>query len=263
MFNADYMVANATDRCYEKTESCESVDSVYRSYMHWSEFGMIVSADDLSVYSDSFSIEDFPKGNEAVISLGIAHSLDLKVGETFPLEIDGVTYELVVIAIERVGVNYMAVNCEDLGIPYNMLLVDGKDSISASDLLSDLSDATSTELASIVSIDSLLEERIASMETYINAGKILLFVFLVFSLIGIVNIFYESLRSRKEEFGLYLLAGMTKKELRRMKTSELTFAVLVGILIGLAAFVASMFAFNRGMNSLGAEIFIGMRQLFG
>lgn len=259
LFDAEYVVCNATDRCYEKTRSCESVEAVYRSYLGYSETGTVISADDLSLYSDSLSMECQPQDNGAVVSTGIAHKLDVKEGDTFTLELDGVEYELVVSGIERVEINYIAINCEDLDIPYNMLLVTGKDEFSSSELLADLSDTTSTELASVISIDALLEQRIRSIESYINAGKILLFVFLLFSLIGMINIFHESLRARREEFGFYCLAGMSLKKLRLMKILEIVITVFFGILIGIGTFIISSFAINRGLSGVGIELFLSMR----
>lgn len=261
VFDADYIVYNATDSCYEKTTGCESADTVCRSYMNQSEIGMVISADDLSVYGDLLSIKEQPKDNQVIVNTGIAHKLDLRVGESFSLELDGVEYDLVVAEIVKVGINYVAINCEDLGIAYNMLLVTGREGISSSELLADLSQTTSTELAAISSIDALMEQRISSIKGYLNTGKVLLGVFAVFSLIGMVNTFCESLRTRREEFGFYCLAGMSRKNLRLLKFSELVVTILLGMLIGIAAFVLSALAVNGGMRGYGVEIFLGAMRM--
>jgi ABC-type antimicrobial peptide transport system permease subunit len=78
----------------------------------------------------------------------------------------------------------------------------------------------------------------------------------------VVDIFYESMRARREEFGLYRLAGMSHSELRLMKRSELIVTVLIGVLIGIVMFVISAFAINRGVSGIGVEIFLGIKQLF-
>ena len=261
VFDADYIVYNATDSCYEKTAGCESAASVYHSYMNQSEIGMVVSADELSAYGEILSIKNQPRDNEVIVSVGISHKLDLSVGDSFSLELDGVEYELTVAEIVRVGINYVAINCEDLGIPYNMLLVEGREGVSSSELLADLSQSTSTELAAISSIDALMEQRISSIKGYINTGKVLIGVFVIFSLIGMVNTFCESLRTRREEFGFYCLAGMSRKNLRLLKFSELVVAILLGILIGMAAFVLAALAVNGGMSGYGVEIFLGAMRI--
>lgn len=262
VFDADYVVYNATDSCYQKTLCCESAETVYRSYLSQSKVGMVVSADSPSVYGDRLSLEKEIEGNQAAVSEGIAHKLDLSVGESFLLELDGQSYELVVDRIAQVEINYIAINCEDLGIPYNMLMVEGKDGVSSSELLADLSKTTSEELASISSVDALMSQRIGTIQSYVNMGKILLAVFVVFSLIGMVNIFYESLRTRREEFGFYSIAGMSRRSLRLLKISELAVTVFIGILVGIATFVLSAVAVNRGLNAYGAEILLGVSMLF-
>ena len=263
VFNADYTVLNATDSCYQKTQTCQSVKAAYRAYMTQTDWGLALSADELSVYADWLQIEDLPAGNEAVISIGVAHAHDLKVGDTFEAKLDGVECEFVVSHIAHASSSYFAINCEDMNIPYNMVLVQGKDDVSSAELLGDLSQTTASELAPISKMDSLLERFVAAVQMYIDAGKVLLLVFIVFSLIGMIDVFYESLRARREEFGLYLLAGMRHRELRIMKTFELTITILIGLVIGLVAFVLTAFAVNRGMSSRGMEVFLSIRLSIG
>ena len=261
VLDGEYVVANATDRCYEKTRSCESAEWVSRAYMGLFEHGAVFSADDLFAYGDVLKIDRQPTGNEAIIGIGIAHELDLSVGDLFAFDLDGVTYEVVVAEIKPVSVNYIALNCEDLGIPYNMLLVEGREGVSSAELLADLTKATAGELAAISSIDAVMVERTRSMDTYMQAGGVLFVVFLIFSLIGVSNLFGESLRTRQEEFELYLLAGMTRKDLRKMKIAELLFSVLIGLLVGLLMFAFVIVAIDRGMSALGGEIFLGIMTL--
>ena len=148
-----------------------------------------------------------------------------------------------------------------MNIPYNMLLVQGKDDVSSAELLGDLSQTTASELAPISQMDSLLARFLDAVQMYMDAGKVLLLIFIIFSLIGMIDIFYESLRARREEFGLYLLAGMCRRELRLMKVFELAITILFGLIIGLGAFVLSAFAVNRGLSSRGMELFVSILSL--
>ena len=260
-FDADYAVLNATDSCYEKVLACEGAGSVHKFHLTNSDLTTIVSADDVSAFSESLHIERLPVGNEAMVSSGIANMLDIEIGDPFSITLDGQDYELVLAGIGKSGTNYVAINCEDLGVPYNMILVKGGESVSRADLLASLSEATSTELTAIVSVDTLFENLIDSMQIYMSAGKILLFIFVVFSLIGVADALYESARARREEFGLYRLAGMSPRTLRRMKTAEFAIAIAFGIAIGLLIFVISAFASNQGMTGRGFELFLGLKAL--
>ena len=258
IFNADYMVLNATDSCYQKTQTCESAENVYRAFMVPTAWGMVLSAEDAAAYDEWLKIERLPVGNEIIVSSGIANTHDLKVGESFEIVLSGARYEFVVSQISRVPSSYLAINCVDMGIPYNMLLVEGRDDVSSAELLGDLSQTTASELAPVAEPDTLVTRFIAAVQVYVDSGKILLFVFIVFSLIGMIDISYESLRSRREEFELYRLAGMEQRHLRLMKASEFAVTVLLGIVIGLGAFVITAFALNRGMTARGMEIFRGI-----
>lgn len=259
IFEADYVVLNATNSCYQKTQTCNSAKAVHRAYLNQTASGMVISADDISAYADWLAIQQLPTGNEAIISLGISHAHDLTIGDSFSIELDGMEHELVVSQITRVSTNYIAINCADVGISYNMLTVKGEDGVLPAELLSDLSQTTASELAPIAETNALLARFLQAVQTYIDAEKLLLVVFVLFSLIGIIDIFYESLRARREEFALYHLAGMNKKSLRLMKILELIIAIALGTLIGLGVFIISAFALNRGMSARGMEAFLGVK----
>lgn len=258
MFCADYAVLNATDSCYQKTQTCQSVKSVHRAYMMQTDWGLIVSADDPSVYADWMQIDTLPTGNEATVSIGLAHAHSLKIGDTFEMEWDGEKYEFVISQITYSPTSYFAINCEDLNVPYNMLLVQGNAGVSSAELLGDLSQTTASELAPIAQMDSLLARFVNAVKMYMDAGRLLLLIFIIFSLIGMADVFYESLRARREEFGLYLLAGMKRRELQLMKIFELAVTVLLGLVIGLGAFIFAAVAVNMGMSARGMEVFIGV-----
>jgi ABC-type antimicrobial peptide transport system permease subunit len=146
-------------------------------------------------------------------------------------------------------------------IPYNMLLVKGRDGVSNARLLGELSESTSSELAAISTVDKLLESTLTLFETYFSTGKILILIFAVFSVIGMIDTVYESSRSRREEFGLYTIAGMNKKRLFAMKLLEVTLAIGIGLAIGILASVAMSFISNAGLSSKTVEIFIGVKEI--
>jgi ABC-type antimicrobial peptide transport system permease subunit len=262
VFNADYVLLNATDKCYQKAQSCQSVQSVCRAYMAQTGMGPLISSDDPTVYADWFQIDRQAVGNEAMISSGIAHANDLKVGDIWEISLGGADYGFVIAQIKETACNYAVINAHDVGIPYNMLLVKGKDGVSKAELLGELSETTASELAPIIETGNLLERFVNAVHNYMNSAKILLFVFVIFSLIGVVDISYESLRARREEFELYRLAGMERRELRLMKSYEFIIGISFGIAVGLIAFAFSAFAVNQGMSAKAMEVFQSVSSLF-
>ncbi len=246
----------------KKTRACKSVNAVYRFYFRQSALGTVVSSDDPNAYGDWLPTEQHPEGKQAIVSAGIAHMHDLKEGDDFLISLDGTVYELELLEIADVSVNCVVLNCEDLGIPYNALLVEGGADVSSDELLADLSETTASELAFVSTVDALVEEKSDFIESYIDAGRILLFIFFIFSLIGVANTFCETLRTRKTEFDLYRLAGMCRANVRLMQTEELVFSILVGGLVGVGAFLISAVALDKGMNAYGSEVFLGIKSLF-
>ncbi len=258
VFDADYAVLNATDSCYEKTVACDGVASANRFYLMQTQLATMVSAQDIDAYSDKLKVERLPVGNEVVLSRGVAEMTSARVGDEIETNIGGLEYHLVVCDVVDVGTNYAAINCEDLGISYNMILVKGEEGVSNDSLLAALSDATSTELAPIVTADTLLSGMIESIETYIRAGGFLLAVSSLFYVVGMGNTLHESFRSRRGEFELYRLAGMQRRTLRKMKCAEVAVAMLFGTIIGIAAFLFASIATAKGMTNYGTEILLDL-----
>ena len=253
---ADYTVFNATDRCYEKLEACEEADTVSKFYMSMTSGVAVVSAQDISVYSPILNISQAPEGNEVVFSKGVARKMSLDIGDVVDLELDGVQYSFFVTDIVETCTGFIAINCEDVGIPYNSIVVKGDAGVARADLLAALSEATVTELAPIQETETLFENVIDTMDTYLRAAIVLLFVFIVFFVIGTLDALFECIRARGEDFGLYRLAGLSKKQLTLMRVTEVSLPIVFGILLGILVAVVSLISINRGMASFGMIPFI-------
>lgn len=258
IFNADYAVINATDRCYDAVSKRAEVGSVNRVHVSTLEGTQLIAADDLGVFTERFGIESTPRAEEAIVASGYADMHDLKVGESFKLKINGVERELTVGNIARSSIAYVAVDAEYFDVAYNMLLVNGRDGVSSSELLSGLSAATSSELAALVSADSLTRSLYDTSKLYMNMGKMLIGVFAVFSVIGIIDILSESTRARREEFGLYGLAGMEKGRIRRMRRLEVAASLLLGLVAAIVATAIISVALDMGMMRFGYEVFVNV-----
>ena len=261
VFCAEYAVINATDRCYGAVSKCESADKVYKVYRAAGPSTQIIGADDISLFSDRLGIDTAPFGNEATVASGFADMNSLKVGDSFAIKIDGIERELVVGAIRKSSVSYVAIDCEDMGVPYNMLMVRGGDGVSRAELLNDISAATAGELSAVVSADTMLSAVYETSQLYLNMGMMLLSVFMVFSFIGILDVLSESIRARKDEFELYHLAGMERRKLGRMRRIEITASLLLGTVIGLIASLVATAALDMGMTRFGYELFISVSAL--
>ena len=262
LLHADYVVLNATDRCYEKIDDCEETGAVNKFYMNVTDKALLISMQDASACSPIMALTSLPSGNQAVFSVGMARKFDVEIGDSLDWELNGTQYRLEVADIVQSCIGYIAIDCEALGIPYNSILVKGEEGVARADLLNALSEATATELAPIQAADTLFDKISDSMETYMRAGKILFGVLTIFFLIGITDSLYECMRERREDYRLYRLAGITSKQLRRMRTLEITIPILFGLFLGTAVFIILAISLNRGMSVFGVNPYLDIVQGF-
>ena len=261
ILQADFVVMNATDRCYEKIKECDGAESVNKFYMAATDGFIVMSSQDECVYSLSLDISEQPTGNGAVIGEGISRKYGLEVGDNMDIELDGVQYSFEVTRVAQTGFGIVVINCEDVGIAYNSILVEGGDGVSDSELLATLSEATATELAPIQAAETLFEKVSDVMTRYIRAAVVLVCVLSVFFLIGTLDALYECLRARGEDYRLYRLAGTGKGNLALMRAAEILIPIAFGILLGVLVAMISVPSVNRSLAGFGVVPFLDIKAL--
>lgn len=254
-FDADYAILNATERCTEKVEQCESVDSVYKVFMRNTVDGGLFSANDAEAFADDLKVTRLPKGNQAVVTYGEAKRLSLKVGDVFTVEVEGQKLDLEVCEIIHPGISFILFDCEHFGIAYNMLMAKGAEGALKSEVLGELAEKTSLELAAVIAVDTLYQNKLETANICLNLGLVSLITIVVFSLIGMLDNLHESYRARRDEFELYHFSGMSKKTIRRMKAWEIFLTMMFGVLLGLAFFLPAILLANASFNSFGYSTF--------
>lgn len=261
-FDADYAVLNATERCSEKVAQCETLAGSYKVYMGNMADGGMFSADSLEALSEDLNVKRLPKGNEAVVAWGEAKSRSLRVGDEFTVKLNGQEIELVVCDIAKTGIAFILFDCEHFGIPYNMLMAKGAEGVSSGEVLGEIADKTAMELAAVVSVDTLFEDKLETVDICLNLGLISLLTIIIFAMIGMIDNLYESYRARREEFTLYNLSGMSKKDIRHMKAWEILLTLTFGVLLGGVFFVLSSFVANASFYTFGYSTFYNVLKFF-
>lgn len=257
-FNCDYLLINATESCQDKVLQCESVQNSVR--MYFSEHGgtRMVSTESLSGLSEDIAITQLPKGNQAVIGSGEAKMRSLEVGDNFTRTIDGHRLDLVIVEVVQSGVPFVLFDCEYFGLPYNIMVVQGEENVSQGELLQELTDKTALELAVVLTVEDMFEEKFATTGICLNLGLIFLLIISLFACVGIVDNLYESYRARKEEFDLYVYSGMSRKEIQRMKAWEIALTFGGGIALGFVGFILLSLGCNACFYTFGFETFINV-----
>ncbi|MBE7080218.1 MAG: hypothetical protein E7371_03165 [Clostridiales bacterium] len=257
-FNGDYLLMNATESCQDKVTQCVSVENSVRVYFSDHSGTRIVSAESLEGLSQEIAITQLPQGNQAVIGSGEAKMRSLKVGDNFTRTIDGRRLDFVIIEVVSSAVPFVLFDCEYFGIPYNIMVVQGAENVSKGALLQELTDKTALELAVVLTVEDLFEEKFATTRICLNLGLIFLLIVAFFACVGIVDNLYESYRARKEEFNLYVYSGMSGKEIRQMKIWEVLLTFGGGLALGIVGFALLSLGANACFYTFGFETFLNV-----
>ena len=266
MLDADYVVLNSAESCYEKLAATDSVEKASKSFFGSARFEdgrytPAVSVKDFEMISDIIGVSNLPCGNEAVFCIGQARANGLHVGDLVEINIDGLVCEVRVSEITDCGLNVVVFDAEHFGFANNMILVTGKENVPRERLMLDISESTALEVATVMTPDELMETRLSSIGVYLDTGDVLLVVAVLFAAIGIVDNLLQSYRERREEFELYRAAGMSAKSVLRMKIFEVSISLAFGILLGALTFAAASAAISRGLLAYGYDVFRAVAML--
>ncbi|MBO7196971.1 MAG: hypothetical protein J6V80_06620 [Clostridia bacterium] len=265
MISGDYAVLGANARCYELISSSENVESLYGIYYSREKIGYsytsVISADTVDSLSPDLGVTELPVGNGAIISRGHSKMLSLDVGDSLSVEISGRKVELRIVEIAKSPTQFLLVDADGLGIAPNMIVVNGADGVSDSELFEELSFVTSLEMVAVTPLFDLLNEWVEPLRVFLRAALLLLAISVIFASIGILDNLGESYRARKGEFELYRMAGMSPVEITKMKMYEILATFGVGILIGVLLFVVEMFAVHTAISHFGYDVFASIGYL--
>ncbi len=265
-FDGDFIILNATERCYDEIkdlEYAEEVSAVYQSRATYESgyLTLITSTDNKNAFGKNFEIKELPRGNEAILSKTDATSLNTGIGDEITVNIEGVPRNLVVKDIVDTGTVAVIIDSTHFSLPPNMLLVKAKDG-HESELLAALTLASSSELSTVISAEELRADKIDSNMALLRCATMLLLIIAVYSSLGIFNNLFESYRARREELMLYHYAGISKSQIAKMILCELGAVFLFGIVIGLLATLFCILAMNQAFSPLNFEVISYLKFLF-
>lgn len=268
IFSAEYAIFNATERCHDKLEECQTVENTYNVYMGSATQAdgtpiYALSSPDISVFSDEMDVTRQPSGSEAIISKGQAIMLGIDVGDKIEISINDTVLSLTVIETTSTCFAILVFDAEHYGIPYNMLMARGVEGAEPSKVIAEISDKTAAELATVSLTRDLMEARVDIVEMYLRAGQVLLAIIVLFVCIGLINNLYDSYRARAAEFALFELSGMSRKEICRMKIYEVSTVMILGMIFGGFGTILSIFATNAGLETFGHQTISNILKALG
>ena len=149
---------------------------------------------------------------------------------------------------------YVCFSFKDTGVSPNMIIPIFGDGISPSDGVSAVSAVIANDVAVIGSANGLMNEKTRSLGVYLSCGDILWVMVILFSAIGIIDCVYNNYRARREEFWLFGVSGMSKKELIKLKVFEVLTALIFGCITGFLCSMLVIPFINKSMRTFGIEI---------
>ncbi len=264
VFEAEYAVMGATENCYLGVRDAQGVKDCYRVYMQTAETVegkplLALGTDDTQAFAEGLRPEHAPKGNLAAISRGDAKWSHVRVGDTLRLNVGGKSIDVVISQLLDSTVNAIIIDNEHLNLHYNMIFVNPMPEADDSSMLSEISENTKNELATVVRMQDFWASRLDALNIYLAAGLVILGVIFAFAVIATADNLGQSYRMRREEFMLYRLSGMSRGQVARMKLYEILIALLFGLLFAVAATAVLFAPTCAALRSYGYEEVLGIR----
>ena len=237
IFSEEYAVISATERCEKKMLEADSVASLERVlFIPGSEQASgtvnLISVSSADILGENLNVKELPENDGAILSLDNARALSVGIGDSIVIRVEEKDLSLRVENIIRSPYSYILFDAQHFGISYNMLLPSAKGGVQMSEFAEEISLIAATEAAAVVQTAELFEEKTVVIGIYLSCARLLLSMISIFAFVGLFDNLYESYRSRREEFKLYCLAGMTDREIKKMKLSEISLCLIWGVISG-------------------------------
>lgn len=266
-FAADYIVFGATDSCYRGVSACESVESSKRVYFQSvkNQNGralMVLGAEDMSVLEERLRPKTKPHGKYAAITVGEAYYFDVAVGDTMVLEVSGKTVEIEIAEILDSTLNSILIDNENFGLHYNLVFATAREGATDAEVLSEISEKTKTDLATVMRTERFWDERLTTLEVYVGGGLILLCIVCAFALISLLDNLVQSYRARRDEFVLYRLCGMSRGRVGLMIGTEITLSLLFGLCTAILGLLVFFPAIKAIFLSFSFDFVLGIKNFF-
>ncbi len=259
VFNSEYAILGATERCSERISECEEIESLESAYFSTTILknnisSTLLSVSNIDILSSTLNITELPCGNEAIISRSVAKSLSIKVGDSLFVNCDNKEIELKIKKIQSSPMTYVLFDREEAQIQSNLLIPVFKENVDSNEALNVVSTAIAEDVAVISRMDSIMKEKTETISIYLACGDILLSMIIIFSIIGLLDSLYNSYRTRREEFKLYATSGMSSGGIAKLKTWEIIISLVFGVALGILCALVIIPFMNESMSSFGTEL---------
>lgn len=260
----EILTVNLSDRSLSKLKKNESIagiasfnyDDAVTINGERSAMAVYLSGDTNVCVSDDFAPEVMPKGKEVAISHGLAKLMDLDVGDKVKVNIRGGEHEVTVSHIWKINAGILCMDDSYVAGSERMHCVKlaegvGVGSEEYKNIVASL-EADGVRLLDESEIGGAVMDTISGFNSLL---KCVIFIAVVLATIGFVNVFAESLGSRRRERELLVQCGAEKRRVIMLHVIEIMFVTLIALFIGALSGAVICLLLNSALHSFGYTMF--------
>ena len=216
---------------------------------------MSISASEnaLSSINESFRPQRLPENDEIILSSGLSILTGKDVGDSITLKYQGKSHEFNVIEVIPLGANIVFLDAEKLGEENELLCIDA-DFTKDSESFAALCEIMNLRGAYITRTDEVISPMLKEILSFADMAKYVLYIALVTTLIGIVNVLFSDYVTRKREKEVYYTVGMTKWQIRKVGLLEILSAFAVAIILVPIFTLVLSFLIDFSVVSFGVDL---------
>lgn len=201
--------------------------------------------------------EVLPKGAEAVITESIASLMELEVGDSFPVTIQGIRRDLTVRHVYAGAVPLLYFDTAAFGIAAEQLCITPRAELSeASPEYASLLALLEENGCETVDSNTVLRDMPRSFEAFsilLNSAAVMS---MVLAVIGLANSLAEQYRRRRNDRLILRMNGMTGASLQALQLLEILLLLICSLLISLPFASAIVYLIDVGVHSFGISLLL-------
>ena len=259
--SAEYIATGADERSDSIAENTEKVNDAFRLFVtknvtteHNSGLMTIsVSEDGLTYINENIRPERLPEKDEVVLSSGLSILTGKGVGDRITLKYQSNLYDFEVIEIIPLGANIVFLDAEKIGEENELLCIDADFTRDSEEFVA-LSKVMNLRGAYLTGTSEMILPLMEEILSYVDMARYVLYIALLTTFIGIINVLFSDYVMRKREKEVYYTVGMTKWQIRKVGLTEILSAFAVAVISVPIFTLALSFLLDFSLVSFGVDL---------
>ena len=214
--------------------------------------GVSVSEYSSLCFNDTISPDKAPKGDEIVLSKGVAAMIGAKVGDRIECTIADVPCSMVLTEIVEIHGDFAFYDAEYVGVERTMTCIRTDGSPETAERIIALFDERGIEC---IKAEEFFRETYDRVEPQLTVFSAMFAVMIFMTLVGIFNILAEQRLARRREFEILRQTGMTGGGVAVLQLTEIAYLSACAIISSLVFSQVIIGIINMIANSFGMTLY--------